>query len=189
MYTRLNAVVFRQLQRAERSAGSDDLVWPEGCPGIGALMGMRLVGRVYAVNGRNEVLLTRYGFSDFFPILRGMAKKVQSAIVGSIINYIDTIHGYTAGMNYREFASQQMVADACMHNIYVIGKAISDLKDDTKQKSESTPWNLISATHGRLIGENLETDPEAVWHVIETALPELREKLERLQRRLMAKDL
>lgn len=118
-----------------------------------------------------------------------MAKRIQSVIVDDIINFIDTIHSYTADLSYQEFSTRQMVIDACMHNVHIIGEAIGLLNDETRQKSESIPWGLISGMHGRLLTDGLATDPEALWHVLGNALPELKGKLERLHKRLVARNL
>ena len=128
-------------------------------------------------------------FANNFLLYSGMAKRIQSVIVDDIINFIDKINGYTADLSYQEFAARAMVVDACLHNVHIIGEAISQLKEETRQKAESIPWNLISGMTGRLVGEDLEADPEPVWHVITTALPELKHKLERLHKRLTARNL
>lgn len=118
-----------------------------------------------------------------------MSKRAQSAIVDNIIDFIDKIHSYTAGLSYQQFAAQSMIVDACMHNVRVIGEAIGRLKDETRQKSESIPWNLISGMSSRMMDENLEADPEVIWHMINNALPELKEKLGRLHKRLVARNM
>ncbi len=118
-----------------------------------------------------------------------MAKRNQSVIVDDIINFIDVIDSYIGGLSYQEFSTRPIVIDACMHNIHVIGESISKITDETRQKSDSIPWNLISGMQHRLMNDGFEADPEVVWHVITTALPELKRKLERLHRRLTARDL
>ena len=118
-----------------------------------------------------------------------MTKVKQSSLVNDIINVINKIGSYTADLSYREFSHRPLVIDACLHNIQIIGDAVNNLKEETRQKSESIPWNLLKGIRARLINENFEAEPEAVWDVVMQALPELREKLERLHKRLVARDL
>lgn len=128
-------------------------------------------------------------FGNNFLFYTCMPKRLQSVIVDDIINFIDKIDSYTADLSYQEFSLRPMVVDACMHNIQIIGDAINAVNEETRQKSDSIPWNLISGMKSRLIGEGFDADPEVVWHVITSALPELRRKLERLHKRLTARDL
>jgi uncharacterized protein with HEPN domain len=118
-----------------------------------------------------------------------MAKRIQSVIVEDIIGFIDKINNYTTGLSFAEFSSRPIVIDACLHNIQIMGEAIATLKDETRQKADTIPWNLISGMKSRLIGEDLQADPEVVWHVLTSALPEFKGKLERLHQRLIHRNL
>jgi uncharacterized protein with HEPN domain len=118
-----------------------------------------------------------------------MNRKLQSVVVNDVIGIINKISTYTVGLSYQEFCSGSLVIDASLHNIQILGEAIKDIKQDARQKADTIPWNLLPGISSRLINENFEADPEAVWQVIDQALPELKHKLERLHKRLVTRGL
>ncbi|MBA4167877.1 MAG: DUF86 domain-containing protein [Chitinophagaceae bacterium] len=139
--------------------------------------------------GQNLGISESMDFDNNFLFYTGMPKRTQSVIVEDIISFIGKIDSYTGELSYQEFSLKPMVVDACLHNIQIIGDAIATINDETRHKADTIPWTLISGMRGRLISDSLEADHEVVWHVITNALPELKHKLERLHKRLVARNL
>ena len=74
----------------------------------------------------------------------------------------------------------QIILEACLYNIQVIGEAVSKLPDDIKKSEPGVPWTLIKGMRNRLIHEYFGTDVEIVWKVIKNELPEMISDLEKM---------
>ena len=72
--------------------------------------------------------------------------------------------------------TNELVQDAIIRNIEVIGEASKKISLDTKQTYYKIPWKEISGMRDKLIHDYLGVDVEVVWKTIKEDIPTL-EKL------------
>jgi uncharacterized protein with HEPN domain len=94
-----------------------------------------------------------------------------------IIESIDRILRYTAGMTYEEFVSDTKTQDAVIRNLEILGEAVKNLPDVFKEQYPDVPWRVISRMRDRLIHHYFGVSLEIVWETIQTDIPALREQL------------
>lgn len=72
-----------------------------------------------------------------------MSHRLPSALLKDPLTAIERIRLYTSGLAYKDFASNFMIAEACLYNIQVIGEAVSKLPVEIKNQETQIPWALI----------------------------------------------
>lgn len=98
-----------------------------------------------------------------------------------ILYAIGVIRGY-AGAGVEAFAEDAMRQDAIIRRLEIIGEAVKQLSDATRELEPEVPWRRIGGMRDRLIHGYAEVDLEIVWGVVEMELP----RLEAAVRRLLA---
>ena len=116
-----------------------------------------------------------------------MSERRPSTIIEDILNCVDHIQSYAAGLSFEQFSSHFMTIEACLYNIQVIGEAVSRLPDDVKNENPEIPWTLIKGMRNRLIHEYFGTDLQLVWDVIKDELPGLKTNLQSLHSGLLTR--
>jgi uncharacterized protein with HEPN domain len=106
-----------------------------------------------------------------------MSKRSDELLVADIHEAIDKIQRYTDGMDEAEFTAQDLVVDAVIRNIEVIGEAASKLSEDYVQAHAAVPFRKITATRNRLIHGYFGINLSILWRVVREDLPLLIEKL------------
>ncbi len=87
------------------------------------------------------------------------------------INRIDT---YTEGVEYDSFSHNQMMIDAVIRNLEIIGEASRNVPEDIREKYNEIPWRKMIGLRNLLIHEYFGVDESIVWEIIKTNLPKVK---------------
>lgn len=79
-------------------------------------------------------------------------------------------------MTLKQFKTNDLVQDAIIRNIEIIGEASKKISLETKQAYNNIPWREISGMRDKLIHDYLGVDVMVVWNTIKEDIPTL-EKL------------
>ena len=88
---------------------------------------------------------------------------------------------YTAGMSQEVLAEDDLVTDAVLRNIEIIGEATKNLPDDVRAKMPEIEWKKIAGMRDWLSHVYHSVDPDIVWEVVETKIPQLLRAIEGFQ--------
>ncbi len=91
-----------------------------------------------------------------------------------VLNSISWIEKYSSGRTLEEILANQMVQDAIVRRIEIIGEAVGSLPDDIKKANATVPWQEIKDMRNKLIHDYGHVDVELVWAVVERDLPKLK---------------
>lgn len=94
-----------------------------------------------------------------------------------ILEAIDKINQFAAGLGFDEFAKNELVQSAVMRELGVIGEASKKLSEEFKESYKHIPWKQIAGMRDKLIHDYFEIDAEAVWKTIQEDLPFLKREL------------
>lgn len=83
-----------------------------------------------------------------------------------ILLSVDRISRYTKGLDARSFAQNEMVIDAVMRNLEIMGEAASKLPQETHKAYSSIPWAEMMVSGKYILDEYDEVDPSNVWDII-----------------------
>jgi uncharacterized protein with HEPN domain len=102
--------------------------------------------------------------------------KSDLAYIDHILDCIRKISEFSNGLSLKEFKTNDLVQDAIIRNIEVIGEASKKISQDTKQTCYKIPWKEMSGMRDKLIHDYLGVDVDVVWKTIKEDIPSL-EKL------------
>lgn len=93
-----------------------------------------------------------------------------------ILNAIKRIERYTADMDEMAFLNTELVQDAVIRNIEIIGEASNNIQrvDVTfAAQHDDIPWQVIYTMRNRVSHGYHKVDLEIVWKTIQSDLPGL----------------
>jgi len=96
-----------------------------------------------------------------------------------IKNAIEKIEKYIKEIDYSKFKGNELVSDAVIRNLAVIGEAVKNLPDEFKDKNKEIEWKKIIGFRDVLIHAYGGIDFEIVWDVVKNKLPELKRAIEK----------
>jgi uncharacterized protein with HEPN domain len=99
--------------------------------------------------------------------------KNDSAYIDHILDSIRKINEFSKGINLKEFKKNELVQDAIIRNIEIIGEASKKISSDTKQKYTEIPWKDIAGMRDKLIHDYLGVDLDVVWKTIKKDISDL----------------
>jgi uncharacterized protein with HEPN domain len=105
--------------------------------------------------------------------------KDQRVYLGHILEAIHDIEQY-ASVGRDAFMTDRMRQDALIRKLEVIGEAVKNLSDNTKQRRPETPWRRIAGMRDRLTHDYFGVDLALVWVAVERELPNLKTAVEQL---------
>ena len=96
----------------------------------------------------------------------------------------ERIRGYVHGLDEADFKKNELVQDAVIRQIEIMGEATKRLSAKTKDLQPDIPWRDIAGMRDKLIHDYFGVDIERVWLTVTDDLPELASKISALLSRL-----
>ena len=107
--------------------------------------------------------------------------KDDLAYVEHILDCIRKIKEFSEGLSFKEFSSNELVQDAIIRNIEIIGEASKKISSNTKQIYYEIPWKEIAGMRDKLIHDYLGVDVEVVWRTIKEDIPSLEIQIKEIE--------
>ena len=92
---------------------------------------------------------------------------------------IDKIKRFTSQLTWEDFNSNEMVQDAVIRNIEIIGEAAKQISNQFREQYTDIPWKEITGMRDKLIPDYMGVDTEIVWNTVRTDIPILEELLQK----------
>ena len=105
--------------------------------------------------------------------------KDDSVYLGHILEAIKDIEQY-ASAGRDAFMTDTMRQDALLRKLEVIGEAVKNLSEDSKQRRPGIPWRQIAGMRDRLTHDYFGVDLALVWVTVEKDVPNLKAVVEAL---------
>ena len=109
-----------------------------------------------------------------------MSKRDPHLLVEDIIDSGRKILEYTKGLTFEAFAGDNKTVDAVIRNFEIIGEASNRLPEDFKDQYPDVDWHRIRGFRNRIVHHYFGIDFSIVWEIIHSFLPNLIDKLQRL---------
>lgn len=91
-----------------------------------------------------------------------------------IIEAIDKIQNYLKGLSYKSFLNNEIVIDAVVRQLEIIGEAANNINKNFQKKYPRIPWKKMIGIRNRLIHEYFGINKEIVWETCKKDLKELK---------------
>ena len=108
-----------------------------------------------------------------------MRRREPRLFLEYIEDAISQILDYTSG-GEEAFRSSQLVQDAVVRQIEVIGEAVNNLPADLLERESNTPWKRAVAMRNMLIHGYYDVDLNVVWDTVQQDIPALRVAIARM---------
>lgn len=107
-------------------------------------------------------------------------KKDPTVFLHHILESIAAIEAYTNGLSEDAFLADQKTQDAVVRRLEIIGEAVRNLPEETRQLASAVAWRQIMAMRNILIHEYFGVDLKLVWRVVQKDLPAFKVHIEAL---------
>lgn len=104
-------------------------------------------------------------------------QRELSAYYEDIILSVDKIRRYTKGMDKLTLKDNDLVLDAVVRNLEIIGEAVKKIPNEVRDSYPSIPWRNIAGLRDILIHEYFGININIIWDVLENKLGDLRETI------------
>jgi uncharacterized protein with HEPN domain len=106
--------------------------------------------------------------------------KTNEVYLHHILDAIEKIEQYTAGVDRSKFTNDEMRQDAVIRQLEIIEEASRQLSASFRESHPSIPWHAIIGMRNRMAHDYLSVDLDVVWDVVRHDLPGLKKKIGRL---------
>ncbi len=102
-----------------------------------------------------------------------------------MIEAMDKIQEYIGDLSYEQFTTKNIVIDAVVRNLEVIGEAAKNVPVGIRKNHTHIPWRQMAGLRNILIHEYFGVDLSIVWTIATKDMPEAKKEIkELLNRRL-----
>jgi uncharacterized protein with HEPN domain len=107
----------------------------------------------------------------------------ESLYLDDIKESCEKVLRFTKGMTYKEFVLDELHFDAVLRNLEIIGEAVKNISEQTRQKYPDVKWRKIAGFRNIVAHEYFGVNEETVWDIIENEIPNLLESAKAILRK------
>lgn len=90
---------------------------------------------------------------------------------------IEKIERYS-GIRHAQFEYDELIQTWIVHNLQIIGEAVSQLSEEFLAQYQDIPWRAMAAMRNAIVHAYFRVDLDEVWSVVQNDLPGLKARLE-----------
>ena len=103
-----------------------------------------------------------------------MKKRTYKPYMSDILDAITKIESYIKGLDFDAFIQNEMIIDAVLRNLEVIGEAAKNIPEDIRERYSKIPWKRIVGLRNIVIHGYFGVDLENIWKIITENIPEVK---------------
>ncbi len=113
-----------------------------------------------------------------------MSKRSALLLVQDMLDSIQKIRRYTYGLSQETFQENDLVVDAVVRNLEVIGEAARQIPEAVRERYPAIPWRRVIGLRHVVVHAYFDVDLEIVWKIVAEQLPVLEQHLLRMRAEL-----
>lgn len=106
-----------------------------------------------------------------------MRKDKNKLFLLHIRDAVEKIESYMKEGTFSEFAKKELLFDAVVREIEIIGEAANHLSEDFIEKHPEIPWKEITGIRNKLVHDYWQLDLQVIWDTLQKDLPTLKEQI------------
>lgn len=99
----------------------------------------------------------------------------ESFYLADIQESCEKVLRFTKGMTYKDFVHDDLHFDAVLRNLEIMGEAVKNISEETRQKYPSVKWRKIAGFRDIVAHQYFGVNDETVWDIVENEIPVLLE--------------
>ena len=103
-----------------------------------------------------------------------MKKFDDTARLGHIYDAICQIESYVKEVDKSTFLANNMMQDAVVRQLEIIGEAARNVSDELTEKHPELPWFEMRAIRNKIVHDYLEINTEIIWDTVKNDLQVLK---------------
>jgi uncharacterized protein with HEPN domain len=101
-----------------------------------------------------------------------------------MLRAIEKIERFTEGFDLASFSSSELVVDAVLRNLEVLGEAARNVPEEMREAHPNIPWGKIVGLRNIVAHAYFGVDLENVWKIVQENVPEVRSSVVALVKEL-----
>jgi len=97
-----------------------------------------------------------------------------------ILNSCESIERYIENKTFDDFDKDEMLQDAVIRKIEILGEASNRLSEEVKNRFTDLPWDKMRTMRNILIHMYDELDHDIIWDTITKDIPQLKAHLTKI---------
>ena len=97
----------------------------------------------------------------------------ESLYLADIQDACKKVLKFTKGMTYKDFVHDELHFDAVLRNLEIIGEAVKNISEETRQKYPGVKWRKIAGFRDIVAHEYLGVNEDTVWDIVVNEIPAL----------------
>jgi len=87
---------------------------------------------------------------------------------------------YTAELDFEDFTQNDVVFDAVVRRLQVIGEAAARIPPEMRERHPQIEWRKIVGLRNIMVHQYASVDEEILWDVVRNSISDLQDKLHRM---------
>ncbi len=104
-------------------------------------------------------------------------KRESKLYLNDILEAIDRINNYTSEIGIEELKKQNLIIDAVLRNLEVIGEAATQVETNIKNEFPEVPWRNIQDFRIVVAHHYWKINIERIWDIIQNKLEKLEKQI------------
>lgn len=111
-------------------------------------------------------------------------KKGDLVFIEHILDSIRAIEDFSKNITPEELISNRMKRSAIVREIEIIGEAVKNISESTKNNYKEVKWKDIASARDKMIHHYFGIDLNIIWEIIKKDLPLLKEQIEKIRKEI-----
>jgi uncharacterized protein with HEPN domain len=107
-------------------------------------------------------------------------RKNEAVYLLHILDAINQIETYTAGLSYLQFYQDRLIQDGVIRQLEIVGEACRSLSEEFRTQYPDLPWSQIIGLRNRLVHAYFDINLGIIWDIVHADIPPLKVEVGRL---------